>query len=255
MPEHLTVFNLFNAFSPASFVLTGEKVHLWQVLLSQSDSLRSELFALLNQDERDRAARFYFERDRERYIIGRGFLRLLIGQYLQIDPGQIGFTYSEFGKPALDAVHRSQLDFNLAHSADRAVYVFTSGCRVGIDLEFVRQMPDEDHFAAMYFSQREGLLLQGLSAQEKTAAFFKLWTAKESYLKAVGAGLAGELNQVEVELLPQGGGRFLSLGGDPAAAQRWRLELFTPWENFQAALALDVSDKKLSIHNLTGESH
>ncbi len=240
MPADPLTAALFNAFSPPSFDLGGENVHLWQASLSQPEPLHRQLSAFLFPDELERAARFYFERDRHRYITARGFLRLLLGAYLQTDPARIRLSYNEFGKPKLDAPHRTRLNFSLAHAQDKVIYSFTPGCRVGVDLEHVRPMPDEDHFAAMFFSDRESRLLGALSGAEKTASFFRLWTCKEAYLKAVGAGLAGELNQVEVAFMPTGEARFLSLGGDLDRAQQWLLELFTPWEGFQAALTVEA---------------
>jgi 4'-phosphopantetheinyl transferase len=239
-----------NTFSPANLFLTGENVHIWLASLSQPEQLQHELRALLTVDEQERAGRFYFERDRQRYITGRGFLRLLLGAYLQADASQIRFSYTTYGKPILAGVQPIPLNFNLSHSADKILYAFTPAIQMGIDLEHVQPMPDEDHFAKLYFSARESRQLGALDGAEKTAAFFKLWTAKESYLKAVGAGLAGELNQVEVTFWPGEETRFLSLGGDPTAAQRWRLELFMPWENFQAALSIEATEIKLSIHDL-----
>jgi 4'-phosphopantetheinyl transferase len=52
-------------------------------------------------DERTRSANFQFERDQQRFIVARGVLRDLLGRYLHIQPGKIGFVYNAFGKPDL----------------------------------------------------------------------------------------------------------------------------------------------------------
>ncbi len=235
-------------FSPESFSLSGENVHIWQASLTQPEEIRAALSALLAADEQQRAARFFFEHLRERYSVGRGFLRLLLAAYLGTSPAAVNFTYNTYGKPLLAPSHTTPLNFNLANSQDRVVYIFTPGCRAGIDLEYVRPMPDEDQLAAMFFSERESRLLRALPAPQKTETFFRLWTGKEAYLKAVGAGLAGDLKQVEVETGENP--HYISLAGDETAARRWLLRRFTPWPGCLAACAIETPAANISFRNL-----
>jgi len=233
-----------NPDSPVRFELTGESVHIWQASLIQNGR-KQELYSLLAVEERQRAQRFRFEIHRERYIAGRGMLRILVGAYLNIDPALVRFCYSVHQKPMLDPFHKSELNFNLANSDDRVVYLFSLKRRSGIDLEYVHPMLDEDHFGKLYFSERESRNLGALRDIEKTSYFFRLWTCKEAFLKAIGKGLTGELSEVEVDFLPDGTARFLSLPGE--AAQDWQLMLFSPWENFQSALAIEGDSAKINF--------
>lgn len=58
-------------------VLGEREIHLW----SASLDVGAELLApLLSEDERERAGRFRFERDRRRLLAGRGWLRVLLGR-------------------------------------------------------------------------------------------------------------------------------------------------------------------------------
>ena len=232
----------------SAFQLGASQAHVWQTGLSHPSANFERLQALLSTDELERAGRFVFERDRRHYITARAGLRLLLGAYLSCEPASIRFCYNQWGKPALADVFGEQLYFNLAHSQDRAVYVFTRQGPPGIDLEYVRPFPEHQYFARMFFSQRENNLLASLSEGDRLAAFYKLWTCKEAYLKAVGAGLAGELKDVEVELEPGSQARFRRAPGP----QSCQLELFRPFENFQGALVTAASSARPDYRALDG---
>src|SRR4051812_45031189 len=104
------------ASSPA-FHLAGDEVQVWIASLEKPPEVVAGCSSLLSPDEKDRAGRFYFERDRKRYTVGRGLLRMLLGAFLATKPGQVTFRYGAYGKPALDrVVHGRTLQFNLAHS-------------------------------------------------------------------------------------------------------------------------------------------
>lgn len=221
--------------------LREDEVHIWCATLECSPNSLAGCFESLSEAEKERAGRFYFERDRSRYIIGRGTLRRLLGSYLELKPGDVEIDTLEYGKPFLKNVPKPLLQFNLAHSHNLAVYAFHRCYPLGIDVEFIHPMADEDSFAAMYFTQREIAWLAALSGADKTAGFFKLWTCKEAYLKAHGAGLIKPLNQVDVWLEDGEAPRLASLDDEDAGIARWELEMFAPAEGFQAALVVEGS--------------
>src|SRR3954470_18174603 len=78
------------ASSPAKWN-AGDEVQVWVASLEKPPEVVAEFSSLLSPDEKDRAGRFYFERDRKRYIVGRGLLRMLLGAFLAVKPAQIGF--------------------------------------------------------------------------------------------------------------------------------------------------------------------
>ncbi|MBP6575091.1 MAG: hypothetical protein KA230_11610, partial [Flavobacteriales bacterium] len=68
------------------------------------DALRprlSDLSGMLDDHERDRAARFVHDPDRERYVLGHGFLRAVLGKATGRTPASITFQRGEFGKPVM----------------------------------------------------------------------------------------------------------------------------------------------------------
>jgi len=223
--------------------LSAGEVHVWCVSLECPPERLAALSALLSTDEKARAERFYFERDRDRYVAGRGFLRTLLGGYLGEQPARLEFSYGEHGKPALARAGQGKsLEFNLSHSGSLAVFAFSWARRLGIDLEHVRPMPDEDSFADRFFSPDESALVRSLSGERKLAAFFTIWTCKEAVLKADGDGLVKPLNQTEVRLADGAPVRLVAVDGDAAQAARWRLQTFTPAPGFLAALVAEAGD-------------
>jgi 4'-phosphopantetheinyl transferase len=232
----------------STFLLGASQAHVWQTGLSDLPANLERLQALLSADELERAGRFVFERDRWRYTAARAGLRLLLGAYLNCDPASIRFSYNQWGKPALADGFDEQLYFNLAHSQDMAVYVFTRQGPTGIDLEYVRPFAEHLNFSRMFFSERENNLLASLCEADRLAVFYKLWTCKEAYLKAIGDGLAGELKDVEVDLTPGLQPRFRRMPG----MQSYQLELFRPFENFQGALVTDTSCSRPDYRTIEG---
>ena len=102
--------------------------------LDQPEGVLRELGAVLSEDERDRAARFLRDRDRNRYVAARGQLRMVLGHRLEIAPAQIQFAYGLHGKPALAGASAStNLHFNLSHAEDLALVAVTSAGPVGVE--------------------------------------------------------------------------------------------------------------------------
>jgi 4'-phosphopantetheinyl transferase len=173
------------------------EIAIWRVMLDeQSPESVQQLGALLSADELERARRFHFQRDRRRYEVGRGALRMLIGQYLGQAPQEIAFNYGPNGKPSVDTrvvapegEGSAALNFNVAHSEGRALFAFSRGCDVGVDVEFMRDVPEWERLADSWFSPRDVARLAGTRPELRRAEFFRLWTRTEALLKATGAGL------------------------------------------------------------------
>jgi 4'-phosphopantetheinyl transferase len=224
---------------PARPDLQPDQLHVWVASLAPAPDRLRELSAVLAPDELDRAARFRFDVHRNRFIAGRGILRLLLARYLDAEAASLGFTYSSHGKPSLaGSARHALLQFNLAHSGDLALLAVTRVGPIGVDVEEIREVKEVDDLVARFFSVRESALFQGLPAAEKPAAFFNLWTRKEALLKATGDGITGGLNRVEVTFLASETARLLALNGVAADAEPWTLEALHPQAGAVGAVAL-----------------
>lgn len=142
----------------------------------------------LSDGERAKAARFVFERDRQRYVAAHVVLRHLLAAKCTIAPGALQFSEGPYGKPALTGVHRCS--FNLSHSEDSAVVLVAPSGELGVDVEVLRPMRDALALAERNFSRSENAQLRSVPEAARDHAFLTGWTRKEACLKAIGSGLS-----------------------------------------------------------------
>jgi 4'-phosphopantetheinyl transferase len=209
---------------PESLSLWSGEVHVWRADLQRPPELQETFLRLLDQDERERARRFHFEKHRRRFVLSRGFLRVLLGRYLQIKPEQVRFAYGPYGKPSLlDEHSSSRLRFNASHSHELALYSFVYDCEIGVDVEYVKEDFATDDIARHFFSASEVETLTGLPEPARAAAFFRCWTRKEAYIKALGSGLSHPLDEFDVTLAPDAPAALLRDQSDEQATSRWSM--------------------------------
>jgi 4'-phosphopantetheinyl transferase len=232
---------------PETLVLDRDEVHVWRATLGQTPSQNQCFHHNLAPDERARAERFYFERDREHFIVARGVLRAILGGYLTRAPESLSFCYSSHGKPALAGESdEDAIRFSVSHSHGVALYAFTRGQELGIDIEHIRSDLTVAEIVERFFSVREIAMLRTLPAEVQREAFFRCWTRKEAYIKARGERLSLPLDQFDVSLAPGEPAALLVTRPDPAEAPRWCLQELTPAPGYAAALAVAGHGWRLS---------
>jgi 4'-phosphopantetheinyl transferase len=225
--------------------LAAGEVHVWSLPLDISQSSLASVTEFLSPDERKRAARFRFEVHRNRFVVGRGLLRVILGRYCDLPPERLRFNYGPNGKPELTpgkgARHTGgALHFNLAHSEGVGVLAVTQTGPVGVDVEQVRRLREFKELVGQFFSVREKAEFLKLEWHQQPAAFFNLWTRKEALLKATGEGIAHSLNRVEVSFLPGEPARVLSLPAEQWTWCEWSLVDLSISPSYAGALALPV---------------
>ncbi len=219
------------------------EVHVWRAYLNGID--KRSLDGLLSADELARAEKFYFSKDRDYFIAGRGLLRRILGQYLDRPANKLCFRYNVHGKPSLDDSYGSDLRFNVSHSNDIALYAITTGREVGVDVEYIRPIATEDSIAEQFFSSREIAELRSLPPHLQQMAFYTCWTRKEAYIKATGTGLALDLHQFDVSLKPGEPVALLRVNGDPDEVTRWTMRELVPAQDYVGALVVEGNDWQL----------
>ena len=220
---------------------SGE-IHVWRAFLSVDQSLLRHLESMLAEDEKARAARFIFDRDRDHFVAARGILRALLARYIGCPAEAIKFAYGPRGKPALaDPVSDSNIRFNLSHSHSLALIAVGDEREVGIDVELLRPEFAGEGIAKRYFSEKEVRELTQLPVESRTEGFFRCWTRKEAYIKARGDGLHIPLDSFSVSLSPD---RFPALVS--ADESRWKIESLVPSSEeerrYAAALVAEGKD-------------
>ncbi len=177
--------------------LADGELHIWQLRLDVGEVVADRLAQILSADERARAARFHFERDRTRYIAGRAQLRTLLASYVDAEPAELSFSYGANGKPALPSPAPY---FNLSHSGALALLAVTPDAEVGVDVELYDPEFGGQRIPERFFSPDEVAALRALPPEQQARGFLVLWTRKEAFIKARGDGLSLALDSFSVTL-------------------------------------------------------
>lgn len=231
---------------PQKLLLPPGEVHVWRAPLKHPRGGLQYLYKTLTSDERERAARFHFERDRRRFIAARGQLRKILGYYLSLEPGSLRFAYASYGKPYLtDECGGQWLRFNVSHAGELALYVISRCREVGVDIEEIKTDIEHQQIARYFFSEREVTALSSLPEHLQQRAFFLCWTRKEAYIKGIGEGLSLPLHSFDVSLAPEEPVALLAIRDKEREASRWTLRGLEPGTGYEAALVAEGHDWEL----------
>ncbi len=164
---------------------------------------------LMSQSERDKQQRYKFAQDRHDALVTRAFVRTLLSAYelpTVITPEQWQFSKGDKGKPEIsnqiygparqsaEAV-TPVLRFNLSHTKGLIVCAVVWDVDIGVDVEYIPRKTSPLKIARYKFSDLEIAELNAQPVENQRKRFFDYWTLKESYIKAVGQGLAIPLDQ------------------------------------------------------------
>lgn len=204
--------------------LSDNAIHVWQIDLRADAALISQCLVVLDADEQERAARYLADVHRNRFIIARSSLRLLLGRYLGRAARDVAFAYNAHGRPELSPTPLPPLAFNLSHSGDTAMLAVTRLSAVGIDLEYHRKPDRIADLAERFFAAAEVRQWRALPDELRIAGFFTGWSRKEAYIKAHGRGLNYPLDRFVISLDPREPARIVETVDDPSEATGWRIE-------------------------------
>ena len=173
---------------------------------------------------------------RSSYIIARGALRASLAPLLETAPRDIVFETGEHGKPMVHGAF-----FNISHSCDWTLVAISSHCEIGVDIQEMREETPIERIAARFFTDTEHLaILEERDHRARRELFFRIWTRKEAYVKALGSGLFLERGEMDVPLMSdQFGG-----GASPA----WRMLSFKPAKDYWAAVCAADSLRGLATY-------
>lgn len=182
---------------PRYLKINHNEIHIW--LININDFTRDLPFfsKLLSPDELLRSKKYKGEHLQHNFIINRGFLRVILAKYLSINGKQIKFIYNQKGKPYLSDNSQSNIKFNLSHKNQYTIYAISQN-DLGIDIEVIKPNIEVENIVKRFFTKEELNYISQLQKVERLEYFFQLWTAKEAYLKAIGEGLSGGLNSINL---------------------------------------------------------
>ena len=175
--------------------------HIWYFAFKNEKLIKTTiLFKFLDKKEQKRANSYFKEKDKQNYIISHGYLRLLLTKYYsKIKPDEWEFIYNKYGKPSLSEKHNVRLFFNLSHTDKYMAIIFDPINECGIDIEEEQNIVLDNNLLDLVLSQEEKKKYY-LSKDKKTT-FYKLWTLKEAYVKALGIGFKDSPNKIDFSFI------------------------------------------------------
>jgi len=205
----------------------------------------------LSEPERAQAERFYFARDRHRYLVTRALVRTVLGRLLDLPPAELRFGANEHGRPhLLDAAGSAGLHFNLSHTRGLVALAVSRDRELGIDVENTRERNPSLDIAERFFAPVEASELRAQPEHRQQQRFFEYWTLKESYIKARGMGLAIPLDKFHFRF-PNHATIELSVDrelGD--RAERWCFYRASPSTDHVLALCAERTADEPQMHFL-----
>jgi len=210
--------------------LTPAEIHVWLAFYEEisEEHLHSAYRELLSAAEKEQEPRFYFARDRRRYLVTRALVRTVLSRYVPIHPKDWIFSTNAYGRPdVINAQARDAcMSFNISHTHSLIVLGVTRQRALGVDVENIRAREVSIEIADRYFAPQEVAALTATPLHQQQYRFFEYWTFKEAYVKARGMGLALPLDKfsfhypgdhaVAITIHPE-------LGDDSARWQFWQL--------------------------------
>lgn len=214
--------------------LVDDEAHVWRFRLDRPELVAESLLATLDIGDRNHAETFGNAPLKRIFMLARGATRFIISLYTGVAPRMLRFGSGEHGKPYLKLTNAPE--FNLAHTFGWGVLAVTRAGPIGVDLEWIRPMPDLSTIARDHFSRQEHTHLFSLPEEDRIQAFHACWTRKEAYIKALGGGVSIPLKSFDVSLEPGAPAALLSIEGE--RPQDWTMQSFEPAPDHCGAVAI-----------------
>ena len=235
---------------PPLLTLPADELHLWHapVAMLDDESVRAACQSLLTSEEKQRQERYYFQRNRDEFLVTRALVRTTLSRYSSIEPRAWRFAQGAHGKPFIATEHETDgLCFNLSNTHGHVVCAVARKRELGVDLEDPSRSGDTVEIADRFFSPREVADLHALPAELQRERFFAIWTLKEAYIKARGTGLSLGLDgfsfifetgdAVRIEIDP-------ALNDDPA---RWQFTRFAMNDRVGAVCVARAANESVNV--------
>jgi 4'-phosphopantetheinyl transferase len=217
-------------------------IHIWRIDL-QHAALLERGVRLLSPDEAQRARRLRFEQHRHRFMAGRSAMRLLLGGYTGRDPAALRFRYGPHGKPALPAGDAApDIRFNFSNSGRHALLAVAVDRELGIDLENRRREINLPGLVRHILNDAEAGLFERLPEAVRHRAMLTIWTRKEAWIKALGAGFSRPLKSFSVPIDPQVTVQVMAMPEQPGTTRDWTFRLLDSHPDDIATLVAPGTD-------------
>ena len=215
--------------TPDTLSFSKDHIDVWLCDLKQLSGDINNYYAILSDDERERADKLKIKDMKQQYVLTRGALRQRLGLLTNIDPQDFVFDYLQHGKPVLVKDARfANITFNVSHSYNLALIAIAQKQNIGIDIEKINHESKHDQLVTRFFSEAEQSEFQTMPETNKAKAFCACWARKEAFIKAIGDGVSYGLDSFDVTVDPD--------------KQTLEINLHKPSEETWSAINLPIND-------------
>jgi 4'-phosphopantetheinyl transferase len=223
--------------------LEENKVIIWLLDLNKTVFDLAWLVSLLSDSELKKSQKLVFDKDKKRYIVSHGILRILLGKYIGLPPGFVEYRFNRYGKPELNVdINPEKIKFNLSHSHEKILFAFSRGRELGVDIEYLDPKFPTSDISKRFFSPQEVQELINLPKEQQIQGFFKCWTQKEAYIKAKGMGLSIPLDSFDVSVSPVDPAGLISNKNEPLEIFKWKIQEIQIEGNYASAICAEGND-------------
>jgi len=220
----------------------GDQVDIYRIGIAANLSHLNNLSTLLNAAETARGKRYFQLNDKNRFIISRGALRIILGKYLNQQAAAIEFEMGLNKKPFVNNTNGVPVCYNVSHSGDWIV-IAVAASEIGVDTELINHTFEFKDIIAEYFSPGE---INYINGEQSCERFFKLWTRKEALTKATAKGLDDGL-----KFIPGLDGDHSVRADMIGSAKDWTVSSFELYKNYVASVAGSAHANELRFWEIT----
>ncbi|MHC4910398.1 MAG: 4'-phosphopantetheinyl transferase family protein [Planctomycetota bacterium] len=174
------------------------QLSLWHTTVQEDAGRMAMEAGVLSESEAVRARSYRFEADRDRFVLGRTFLRTILGGMLDAPPASLVFEEGGGRKPVLVGPQAARVAFNLSASGDHVLCATAAGREIGVDVEVSRSIADLSDVAARIMGEAEWAAWDAEPSDRRLESFYERWTSKEALGKARGTGISEGLHELVV---------------------------------------------------------
>ena len=223
----------------------AKQADLW--IWNNEDCLKGNrnLVDLISNAEKIRKQKFNDAEQAANWATSRGKLRKILSKYTGTSAANLRFGTSDYGKPELIGHQLLGLDFNISHAWPFSALVVSTACRVGVDLEELQELSQDEMDWPL--SQRERADLAKSPPTERVDAFFRYWTLKEAFIKAIGLGVSFPLHNFDISPISEPPS-VLRINDHRESAKFWHLETRKLNPHIRWAIAAESMGAPLAIN-------
>lgn len=166
-------------------------IKLYKIELNKFQEITNTLTSYLTPPEHNRANRYHFIKDKNRFIICRTILKFILAEQTGLEVDKITIAKDHNKKPYLSS--NPSLFFNVTHAANYAI-IATANSSIGVDIEYINKDFDYKEILPSIFNDHE--INEIVSNDDKHHTFYQLWTRKEAIVKATGKGIDDNIKNI-----------------------------------------------------------